>query len=453
MNQSDGERIASVLESMGCTATEDEAEANILGVVACSVRQKSIDRVYSKILKWNQWKSQRLLLTFVSGCVLPADHEKFLDRFDLVFGIAQLPQLPQMIARYGVSTPALAVPAAPADAAVPTGAANGSLADFWHIEPSHKSRFEAYVPIQNGCDKFCSYCAVPYTRGRELSRPSDEILAEVRDLVDRGYRSITLLGQNVNSYGLDKQSRQAGGELDFGQLLAAIGAYGDRVRRERGQDFWVYFTSPHPRDMKPGLLDIIAAHPCLAKQIHLPLQSGDDAVLARMNRQHDLARYRGIVADIRRILPAATLFTDIIVGFSGESPQEFAATRAALAEFGFNMAYIATYSPRPGAASAEWPDDIPLEEKKQRLHELTELFKSSSLAWNQALVGTEIPVLVEAADPEGRWLQARTEGRVPLRLPLPPDSDPQALVGNFIRVRVTRALPLSLAGEWLGRLP
>jgi tRNA-2-methylthio-N6-dimethylallyladenosine synthase len=168
-----------------------------------------------------------------------------------------------------------------------------------------------------------------------------------------------------------------------------------------------------------------------------------------MNRQHDLARYRSVVADIRRLLPDATLFTDIIVGFSGESEDQYAATRAALVEFGFNMAYIATYSPRPGAASAEWPDDIPLETKKARLHDLTDVFKSSSLAWNQALVGRTIDALVESADPTGRWLQARTEGRIPVRVPVPEGlADPQSLVGRFILVNVTQARPLSLAGVW-----
>jgi len=434
MNQSDGERIARVLETMGYTATDREDEANILGVVACSVRQKAIDKVYGKIQQWNELKHSRHLLTFVSGCVLPADHAKFLDRFDLVFSIAQLPQLPEMITQYGVSTPAsLAEPA-------------GGLDGFWQIDPQYHSRFEAYVPIQNGCDKFCTYCAVPYTRGRETSRPSGEILAEIRRLVERGYKSITLLGQNVNSYGLDKQSRQAGSEISFTQLLEAIGQYGEQVRAASGRRFWVYFTAPHPRDMKAEVIAAVARFPCLAKQIHLPLQSGDDAVLKRMNRQHDIQRYRGIVAEVRRQLPGATLFTDIITGFSGETEAEYAATRDAINEFGFNMAYIATYSPRPGATSAEWPDDVPLDSKKARMQELTVDFKKSALAWNQAMVGQTVLAVVEGPDKAGLWLQARTEGRIPIRFMLPAGFSAEALIGSFVDIRVTRAQNLSVEG-------
>jgi len=338
MNQSDAERIRTKLEELGYENSDREEDADILGVVACSVRQKrqkAIDKVYSKIHKWNEWKNGRNLLTFVSGCMLPEDREKFLKRFDLVFTINELPQLPDMIRQYGVVTPAglrtggdttretadepvptaprLFTPALPAG---PHGVTEDIRDGFWHVKPTYTSSFEAYVPIQNGCDKFCTFCAVPYTRGREVSRPSAEVLREIEELLRQGYRSITLLGQNVNSYGLDRRSS----EITFSELLGEIG------RMTRGEDLWVYFTSPHPRDMTDDVLETIAEYPTLARQIHLPIQSGDDKVLIRMNRNYRLAGYRRVVESIRKILPDATLFTDIIVGFSGETEDQFQRT-------------------------------------------------------------------------------------------------------------------------------
>lgn len=530
MNRSDAERLSTVLEALGYTACEREEEAQILGVVACSVRQKAIDRVYARISKWNDWKRHRPILTLLSGCVLDEDREKFLDRFDLVFAIAELEQLPDMISQYGVVMPRSRksgrdlplpvwlradpddtgnLPAIPGlsrklaaeqgkeatyralrqstldsirqlqttiqeqggagtirehlpriggpeplpQAAGTTGhttghttAAQASLPagvdSFWQIQPTHSSAFEAWVPIQNGCDKFCTYCAVPYTRGREVSRDGDEILAELQSLVDRGFKSITLLGQNVNSWGLDKPAEGR----NFAWLLEQTGQLG----RRSGKRFWVSFTSPHPRDMSREVIEVIARHDCLAKQIHLPLQSGDDAVLERMNRRHNLARYREIMGWIRELIPQATVFTDIIVGFTGETEAEFDHTRQAMAEFGYQMAFIAQYSPRPGAVSSKWADDVPLETKKERLRILTEVLNHTSLTWNQSQLGQVQPVLVEAWDPASGWLAGRNEGRIQVRLrPRPEWTEPGRLVGDFVQVRITAVQPLSMEGAAL----
>ncbi len=194
MNQSDSERIRSVIEGMGYEMTEVEEEASLIGVVACSVRQKAIDKVYSKIRKWNQWKNEKPLVTFVSGCILPADEVKFLKLFDLVFRMNELPDLPDMLRQCGVATEF--------SARHPLNdlRREDERVDFWQVNPTYSSDFEVFVPIQNGCDKFCSFCAVPYTRGREVSRASADILAEVEKLIARDVKSITLLGQNVNSY-------------------------------------------------------------------------------------------------------------------------------------------------------------------------------------------------------------------------------------------------------------
>lgn len=427
MNLSDSERVISVLDKAGYTWTDNEEEAGLIGILACSVRQKAIDKVYSRIYKWNKWKNHKNLITFISGCILPNDHEKFLKLFDITFQMKDLPKLPEMISRYGITTPVH----------LKTGIDphNENIEEFWNVKPSYQSDFEAYIPIQNGCDKFCSFCAVPFTRGREVSRPSKDILAEVALLVSQGYKTITLLGQNVNSYGLDKK----GEEISFPELLRQVGELGNRMNKE----FWVYFTSPHPRDMTDEVIEVIAQYPVLGKQIHLPMQSGDDKVLIRMNRKHNMEKYRQIVHSIRRILPEATLFTDIIVGFTGETEEQFENTRNAMEEFKFNMAYTAIYSPRPGATSHRWDDDVPLEEKKRRLHELTEELRKHNRIYNQNLLGKTLRVLVRGEDRKEGFLSALTEGKLIVRF----RAENENLTGQFADVKITSASDFSLEGE------
>ncbi|MFO7371117.1 MAG: MiaB/RimO family radical SAM methylthiotransferase [Bacteroidales bacterium] len=450
MNRSDSERVRTVIEGMGYQWTDKEEDAGLLGVIACSVRQKSIDKVYSRIGRWNRQKNKRNLLTFVSGCILPSDKGKFLKLFDFVFTMAELPGFPDMVRQYGVPTPVgaglseVAAAAAVAGEATVTNTRFSQLAialpkekirEFWMVPPTYVSDYEAFIPIQNGCDKFCTYCAVPYTRGREISRPSGEILDEIKQLVGKGYKIITLLGQNVNSYGLDKQ----GAELSFPGLLKAIGEFGCAS----GKEFWVYFTSPHPRDMNDKVLHTIAQYNCLAKQIHLPLQSGDDSVLKRMNRKHTLADYGLIVDSIRHILPGATIFTDIIVGFTGETEEEFENSRKAMERFQYNMAYIAIYSPRPGAASAKWDDNVPHQLKKQRLHILTDELTRHTLGYNKALIGKRMRVLVTGYDRKPGYFSGITEGRIVVRFA----SENHVIPGIFVWLDITSAASYSIEGE------
>ncbi|WP_321996523.1 tRNA (N6-isopentenyl adenosine(37)-C2)-methylthiotransferase MiaB [Draconibacterium orientale] len=427
MNMSDSERVISVLDEAGYQWTDNEEEAGVIGILACSVRQKAIDKVYSRIHKWNKWKNNKNLVTFISGCILPDDHEKFLKLFDITFQMKDLPELPKMISSYGITTPT--------HLNVGIDPHNENIEDFWNVQPHYQSNFEAFIPIQNGCDKFCTYCAVPYTRGREVSRPSKDIIAEVALLVAQGYKSITLLGQNVNSYGLDKK----GEELTFPQLLREIGELGKRMNKE----FWLYFTSPHPRDMTDEVIEVIAEYPVLGKQIHLPMQSGDDKVLMRMNRKHNMEKYRHIVETIRRIIPQATLFTDVIVGFTGETEEQFENTRKAFDEFKFNMSYTAIYSPRPGATSHRWVDDVPLEEKKRRLHQLTEDLRKHNLPYNESLVGQTVRVLVRGEDRKEGFLTSYTEGKLTIRFACADKS----MIGQFADVKITSASDFSLEGE------
>ncbi len=380
---------------MGYEWTDNEEEASLVGILACSVRQKAIDKVYSRIHKWNKRKNKETLLTFVTGCILPSDKDRFLKLFDIVFPMSELQELPDMIKQYGIVTPTSLSSGQNNDAVYQNPRIkelkekaselklNEHMSDFWHISPHYESDFEAFVPIQNGCDKFCTFCAVPYTRGREVSRPSKEILEEVQNLIDRDYKTITLLGQNVNSYGLDKKGK----EISFPELLRQIGELG----KKSGKEFWVYFTSPHPRDMTDEVIEVIADYPNLGKQIHLPIQSGDDKLLIKMNRKHSVEKYSHIVDTIRRLIPQATLFTDIIVGFTGETDEQFENTRKIMDKFNYNMAYIAQYSQRPGAVSSRWVDDIPKQVKKERYHALTQDLIKTSFAYNKTMVGNTLP--------------------------------------------------------------
>lgn len=412
MNKNDGERIAATIESLGYEKTTNEREANLIGVVACSVRQTAIDRIYGKIAEWNSWKNQRPLTTFVSGCILPADQEKFLKKFDLVFKIDDLHQLPQLLGQDGASIPHT----------------------YWQVNPKWTSTFEAYITIQNGCDKFCTYCAVPYTRGRERSRPSQEILEEIQTLAARGHKHFTLLGQNVNSYGLDKQEL----EISFAQLLKQVS--------DIPGDFWVHFTSPHPRDMTDEVLEVIAASPKLAKQIHLPLQAGDDLVLKRMNRTYTRDQYLQQVKRFRQILPTADLSTDCIVGFPGESAEQFQRTQDVFLQAKFDMAYIAKYSPRPGAVSTRFPDSVPLEEKQRRWRVLTDLLHATAMEKSQTLLGTIQRVLVDNVDRAG-FLTGKNEGLKIIRLNQKASADNRRLIGQFVEVKIESATPFSLAGQ------
>ena len=429
MNISDSGRVKTYIEKLGYESTDNPHEADLLGVIACSVRQKAIDKVYNLIAIWNRQKASRPLTTFLTGCILPDDREKFLKTFDMVFDMRDLTKFAEMLAEHtheGTYYPKLS-----------REEQAYQMDYFWRLEGRQPDKFEAFVPIQNGCDKFCTYCAVPYTRGREVSRSSAEIVEEVKCLVNAGFKSITLLGQNVNSYGLDKK----GNEINFAQLLELIGRYGD----ESGKEFYVYFTSPHPRDMTDDVLYTIAKYKCLGKWIHIPIQSGDTEMLKRMNRKYDIERYRSVIHSIRTILPTATIFTDIIVGFTGETLEEFENTRRAVKEFKYNMAFIAMYSPRPGAKSSEWVDDVPKDEKSRRYSVLSDDLKSVSSLYTASMVGKEFRILVNGHDRLEGYLSGLTEGKIAVRF----RSDNEALIGSFINVKITKSSDFSAEGEMI----
>lgn len=423
MNTADAERIEKVLSDAGFEKAESEEAADLLGIVACSVRQKAIDRVYGRIARWNKWKKERQIITFLSGCVLDDDEKKLRPKFDLLFRMPELPGLPELLRNYGVPLPHWPE----------FDGADDDLTGFWKIPPSYSSSYQAWVPVQNGCNKFCAYCAVPYTRGREVSRDAGDIVSQITGLVKQGYTSITLLGQNVNSYGLDNPDRFP----DFPGLMRQIAAAVEPMNRK----VWIYFTSPHPSDMKNEIFQVMAEHRCFARQIHLPVQSGDDGVLKKMNRSYTVAQYHEIISSIREQLPEATVFTDVIVGFPGETEEAFRNTCELFEQVKYNMAFIACYSPRPGAKSAAWDDEISHHVKKERLHRLTAVMQKHTLNYHQNMIGRTLDVLVEGASRKQGLLLGRTEGLLQIQF------SGKAQPGEFVRVRVTGATPMSLSGE------
>ena len=415
-NKADSERIAAVLESIGYTLADNEEDASVIGIVACSIRQSAIDRVYSKIHKWNQRKRKKPLITFVSGCILQEDQRKFLKLFDLLVKLEEVSKLPQMLKEYGVVAPQ----------------------SFWEITPRRGSSYKALVPIQNGCDKFCTFCAVPYTRGREESRPSAEILTEVDELLVGGYKQITLLGQNVNSYGLDVET-----EMSFAELLREIGKKADAAPHK----VWVHYTSPHPRDMNADVYEVQSSSPSLANYLNLPLQSGDDEVLRRMNRRYSLEQYLEKLDLARKYMPDLTVSTDIIVGFCGETTEQFERTRAAMVRGKFDLAFIAQYSARPGAvAQQRFQDDVAKADKKQRDIDLTDVLRETAAENNQKLVGKVITVLVEQVSRKPGKLLGRSEGLKSVEF----ESGDQDLIGNFVDMKITSADAWRLQGELIG---
>lgn len=418
-NKSDGERVATVLEKLGYTRVEDEDNANVVAVIACAIRQSAVDRIYGKFKGWEKRQQSGELTTLLTGCVLPHDKQKLTPKFDLVFDIEELPKLPLLLAQTNVEETV-------------------NLRDqmkYFDIQPIHNSTFRAWVPIAKGCDKFCTYCAVPYTRGRERSRDSADIIREVKELIAKGYKDIHLLGQNVNSYGLDKKNPDGTlAELNFAQLMATIA--------ELPGDFWVRFHAPHPRDFTQDVIDVIAKYPKLCKQINLPAQSGSSTVLRRMNRPYTREQYMKLIDAIKAGIPNVSLSTDIIVGFCGETEQDFQDSKSLMEYVKYDMAFIAQYSVRPGTVAARrFKDDVTHEQKKARFEELTRTLERTFMQNQEPRLGSVDTILVEKYAKD-HWL-GRNEHQVTVAFQAPESAN---LIGTFQQVRLDSVEPFRFTG-------
>ncbi len=410
MNKSDSERIAGMLKSLGYKKASSECKADLVVLNTCVVRQSAENRVYGKLKNLEKLKVQNpKLKVAVIGCMASLYSEKIKDKADLVSSIEELPKLSQLLKNIEYLNPE---------------------SDYLHIQPSYGSKFHAYVPIMTGCNNFCSYCVVPYARGKERSRPAKEIIKEVTNLIKKGYKAITLVGQNVNSYGhnLDK-------EINFAQLLKKV--------NNIASDFWVWFVTSHPKDMSDELIKAIAEYEKVCPYVHLPVQSGNNVILKAMNRGYTREHYVHLVEKIRKEIPEVALSTDIIVGFPGETKKQFQDTVNLFKKVKFDMAYIAQYSPRPKTAAYKLKDNVSPGEKKKREKILTDILKETALEHNKKLVEKIVEILVETGK-RGSTLMGKTKSLKTVKF-----ESEKHLLGQIVKVKITQAMSWGLKGKYV----
>ena len=427
MNVYDAERMADILAPVGYMLTDTPDDADLVILNTCHIREKAAEKVYSDLGRIRLAKDARadadLMVIAVAGCVAQAEGEEILKRapyVDMVFGPQTYHRLPEMVARAHRRTGAVLETDFPADS------------KFDHLpEPAAKGRTSAFLTVQEGCDKFCTFCVVPYTRGAEFSRPVEQVMKEARGLAAAGVREVTLLGQNVNNY---RGYARGSAAWSLGRLIAELADIDglDRIR----------YTTSYPADVDE---ELIAAHrdvPALMPYLHLPVQSGSDRVLRAMNRRHTADDYRRLVAGLRAAQPNLALSSDFIVGFPGENDRDFQDTMDLVQEIGFVGAYSFKYSPRPGtpAAIMEW--QVAEGVKKDRLAALQDLLNAQQLGFNATCVGTELDVLL---DGHGRH-PGQLIGRSPYMQAVHV-SAPDNLIGTIATLRIDQAHPNSLAAS------
>ena len=420
MNQADSLKLAAGLDRIGYVEAPDEHSADLVVINTCSVRQHAEDRAYSRLGRLAKRRREGASFSLaVMGCMVGPKTGELERRFPVV----------DVWARPQQFDPILELAAPPRD--VSLGELGASVA--WDETFGTPEGPTAFVPVVHGCDKFCTYCIVPLRRGRELSRPVADVLAEIRHLAERGVREVTLLGQTVEAYGHDLE-----GEPDLATLFAGIEEI-DGIARTR-------FLTSYPKDMTDRIIDAVADLPKVCEHFNIPVQSGSDAMLARMRRGYTVAEYEERVARIRSRMPDVALSTDVIVGCPGESEAEFGETVALLERTGFDVIHVAAYSPRPGTyAYRNSPDDVPHEVKKERLQVIERLHAASSERINRTLLDRTVEVLVER-EKEGRST-GRTRGGRLVHFP------GTGRTGELVDVTIERATAWSLQGHALGSIP
>lgn len=421
MNDNDSERILGFLKNISYIRTSEPSDADLIILNTCSVRDKAEQKVYSALGRFRELKEERPgLIVGVAGCVAQQEGQKLLKRapyLDLVFGPHNIHKLPDLIGE--ISEKRARLVAVEQSASIDEN-------EYGLISALGE---KAYVSIMRGCDNFCSYCIVPYTRGREVSRESADILDEVTRLVESGVQEVTLLGQNVNSYG-------AGADVSFPELLRLVAGV-DGIRRVR-------FVTSHPKDISEELIYLFGEELKLARHMHLPVQSGSDRVLKEMGRGYTASGYATKVQLIKRLYPDMAITTDIIVGFPGETEAEFEETMALLMALRFENVFSFMYSPRPLTRAASFVGQLPLDVRSERLQRLQDAQREITLARNLELVGRRVEVLVEGTSKsDGSRFSGRTSCNRIVNFPYDGINGP----GAFVEVVVTEAYPNSLRGE------
>jgi len=425
MNEYDSGKMADVLRaSHGLEQTVDPGEADVILFNTCSVREKAQEKVFHDLGRVKHLKRQRPeILIGVGGCVASQEGPAIVARapyVDFVFGPQTLHRLPELIeARRSTGKPQV-------DISFP------EVEKFDRLPPARVEGATAFVSIMEGCSKYCTFCVVPYTRGEEVSRRFEDVLTEVAELAAQGVREVTLLGQNVNAFRGPTEDDEI---ADFAQLVEYVAEIPgiDRIR----------YTTSHPREFTARLIDTYRAVPKLVSHVHLPVQSGSDRVLAAMKRGYTVLEYKSIVRRLRAARPAVSISSDFIIGFPGESDEDFAATMKLVDDVGFDSSFSFIYSPRPGTPAAEFSDDTSHETKLARLQALQQKIEEQARAISAALVGTTQRVLVDGASRRNSGeLAGRTDNNRVVNF-----SGTNDLSADFVDVAITAALPHSLRGE------
>lgn len=421
MNYSDSDRLAALLENNGLIKTKDATKADLVVINSCSVRQMAEDRTYGRINELAKKKKRPRIVA--TGCLVSDKIKSKLlreNKFDLCLPIDRMVDLPDYLLKWKIIDQKN----------------KDNFEHYLDIIPKHDKNFSGYIPIMTGCNNFCSYCAVPYTRGREVSRPMKDILEEAKVLADNGCIELTLLGQNVNSYGsgIKRQKSKVKSDNKFVDLLSKISDI-DGIKR-------IFFISSHPKDMSDELIDLVAERENLCKYIHLPLQSGDDEVLKRMNRHYTQDDYLKLAQKIKDRIPGVVISTDVIVGFPGETEEQFANTCHVFEKVGFDMAYISEYSPRPKTIAYKLKDDVPKKIKGERKRILNDEYLAvSSLNNKKKLIGQKLKVLVNRINKKGD-LVGYTQGLQQVHF-----RGTRDLIGKLVDVKITEPFTWGMRGR------
>ncbi|MCB5207635.1 tRNA (N6-isopentenyl adenosine(37)-C2)-methylthiotransferase MiaB [Methylovorus mays] len=427
MNEYDSSRMADMLNAAdGMQPTDNPEDADVILLNTCSVREKAQEKVFSHLGRFIPLKEKNPNLVIgVGGCVASQEGQHIVDRapyVDVVFGPQTLHRLPELIANRrssGLSQVDISFP---------------EIEKFDHLPPPRVEGAAAFLSIMEGCNKYCSFCVVPYTRGEEFSRPFEDILVEAIQLAEQGVKEITLLGQNVNAY---RSTSADGTAADLAMLIDYIAEI-PQIERIR-------FTTSHPNEMSEALIDCFARIPKLVSHLHLPVQAGSDRVLMGMKRNYTALQYKSIIRKLRRARPDICITSDFIVGFPGESEQDFTATLKLMQDVGFDFSYSFTYSARPGTPASYLPDDTSEETKLERLSRLQELNEAQGKAVSESMVGSVQRVLVESlSKKDSGELAGRTDNNRIVNFP-----GDAKLINQFVHVKITQAMPHTLRGECL----
>lgn len=425
MNEYDSSKMAEVLHaSHGFVKTDDVNEADVILLNTCSIREKAQEKVFSLLGQWREYKAKNPhVIIGVGGCVASQEGAEIIKRapyVDIVFGPQTLHRLPALLEERKAQKKSVV------DISFP------EIEKFDHMPVPRAEGPTAFVSIMEGCSKYCSFCVVPYTRGEEISRPFDDVLAECYQLAAQGVREINLLGQNVNDY---RGLMDNGDIADLALLIHYVAAI-DGIGRIR-------FTTSHPLAFSDNLINAYAEVPELANHLHLPIQSGSDRILGLMKRGYTALEFKSKMRKLRKVRPDIRLSTDIIVGFPGESDKDFQDTMDLVHEIGFDTSFSFVYSPRPGTPAANLPDETPAEVKKQRLQLLQNRLLLQASRYSQSMIGTTQRVLVTGLSKrDSQQLAGRTECNRVINF-----DGPAELIGQFVSIEISDALPNSLRGR------